>query len=50
MFSSKQFGFRSKRSTINAFAEITEHSKQKITDTIAYMLLDSIRSTMNFFK
>ena len=40
MFYSKQFGFRSKRSTIDALAEITEQIWNGSTDTLTFILLD----------
>ena len=40
MFCSNQFDFRSKRSTIDAPAEVTEQIRQKSTDTFTCLLLD----------
>ena len=40
MFCSKQFACRSKRSTIDALAEITEEIRQGSTDTYICILLD----------
>ena len=39
MFCSEQFGFRSKRNTTNALAEITEQIMQESNDTLTYTLL-----------